>query len=67
MAYEYIKKAYGVQPEPGMLVTSIDGKKSGVIVRKRHYNHYVRVRLDGRKRGDTPFHPLDLIYPAEGK
>lgn len=61
MAYEYVKQYYGVNPEVGTRVTSQDGKKSGVVVAKRNYDHYVHVRLDGQKH-DVPFHPLDLIY-----
>lgn len=63
MAYEYVKQYYGVNPEVGARVTSKDGKYSGVIVGKRSYDHYVHVRVDGRKHG-SPFHPLDLVYPA---
>lgn len=64
MAYEYVKQAYGVNPVVGMRVTSEDGKHSGVIARKRSYNHYVYVHMDGRKGRSVPCHPLDLIYPA---
>lgn len=62
MAYEYVKQYYGVHPEPGMRVTSEDGKHVGVIVGKRCYDNYVHVRIDGQKHA-SPFHPLDLIYP----
>lgn len=48
-----------------MRVTSEDGKHCGVIVRKRSYSHYVYVRVDGYKYAKA-FHPLDLIYPADG-
>jgi hypothetical protein len=64
MAYEYVKQAYGVNPEVGMRVTTEDGKKSGVVVGKRSYDHYVHVRFDGVKF-DVPCHPLGLIYPPE--
>ena len=62
MAYEYIKQAYGVKPEPGMRVTIAYNKHVGTIARKRHYTHYVFVKLDGHKHA-RPYHPLDLIYP----
>ena len=61
MAYEYVKKFYGVNPEVGMRVTTQDGKKSGMVVAKRSYDHYVHVRFDGQKH-DVPCHPLDLVY-----
>lgn len=65
--YAYVKQYYGVHPEPGMRVTSEDGKHSGVIIRPRGNEHYVHVRIDGRKHSNV-FHPLDLIYqkPADG-
>lgn len=62
MAYEYVKKTYGVQPEPGMRVAIEYSKQTGTIARKRHYTHYVFVKLDGHKHS-RPYHPLDLIYP----
>jgi hypothetical protein len=64
MAYEYVKKYYGVDPKPGMRVTTEDGKKSGVIARKASYNNYVYVKFDGAKFS-VPCHPLDLVYPSK--
>ena len=68
MAYEYVKKTYGVQPEVGMRVTfteegTIANGKRGVIVAKRCYDHYVHVRFDGTNYA-TPCHPLGLEYRA---
>ena len=63
MAYEYVKQHYGVPAEPGTRV-SMKGRRpteTGVIVRKRCYDHYVHVRFDGQ-RFDVPVHPLDLEY-----
>ena len=63
MAYEYVKSYYGVNPEPGMRVTfKGTGKKQGIIVRKRSYDHYVHVKFDG-SNFDVPCHPMDLEYP----
>ena len=59
--YAYVKQYYGVNPVIGARVTTLDGKDSGVIVRKRAYDHYVHVKFDGTKF-DVPVHPLDLNY-----
>jgi hypothetical protein len=61
MAYEYVKSYYGVNPEPGQRVTTKDGLKSGLIARKRSYDHYVYVTFDGANFS-VPCHPLDLCY-----
>ncbi len=59
--YEYVTQYYGVHPVIGSRVTTKDGKKSGVIVRKRSYDQYVHVKFDGSKF-DVPVHPMDLEY-----
>ena len=59
--YAYVKRFYGVNPVIGSRVATKDGKKSGVIVRKRSYDQYVHVKFDGTNF-DVPVHPLDLIY-----
>ena len=65
MAYEYIKKTYGVCPivghrvtftEKGCKLTGVDG----VIVRHVD-NPYVYVRFPGAKYG-VPCHPKSLEY-----
>lgn len=65
MAYEYVKKCYGVNPVPGKRVKvagDIPGnQRQGTISRKRHYDHYVYVRLDDYSKS-VRCHPLDLIY-----
>ena len=67
MAYEYVKQTYGVNPEPGMRVTSLDGKHSGVIVGREQYDNYVWVSID-RQSFPVNFHPLDLVYlPPEAQ
>lgn len=60
-AYEYVNRYYGLQVRPGMRVTTEDGKKSGFVMRKRGYDHYVHVKFDGSKF-DVPCHPMDLKY-----
>ena len=47
MAYDYIRKAYGVDFKPGERI-AMDGKL-GVIVRPRNDPQYLRVRFDGTK------------------
>jgi hypothetical protein len=64
MAYEYVKQYYGVPVEVGQRVTMKDKLRTvrtGVVVGKRSYDHYVHVRFDGQKF-DVPVHPFDLIY-----
>jgi hypothetical protein len=67
--YEYVKRTYGVNPVIGSKVAlCTDGRtptRRGVIVRKRCYDNYVRVRFDGQSF-DSPVHPLDLLYEAPG-
>ena len=67
MAYEYVKQMYGVLPEVGTRVTFAEEgseRKQGVVVGKRHYDHYVHVRFDGTDH-DVPCHPLSLEYPNQ--
>lgn len=58
MAYEYIKRAYGVDPQIGQRITHRG--KLGVIVRPVGDPHYLRVRFDGRKHADN-VHPTDDV------
>lgn len=62
--YAYVNATYGVPAAPGVKVTaSWQGclPRSGVIVAKRSYDHYVHVRWDGTSH-DVPVHPNDLTY-----
>lgn len=59
--YAYVKQYYGVNPIIGARVSMKDSGKSGVIVRKQSYDHYVHVKFDGRNF-DVPVHPEDLNY-----
>ncbi len=47
MAYDYIRRAYGVEAKPGQRIT-MDGKP-GVIVRPKGDPARLRVRFDGQK------------------
>ncbi|HET8638122.1 MAG TPA: hypothetical protein VFL96_14835 [Acidobacteriaceae bacterium] len=47
MAYDYIRRTYGVEPQIGQRIT-MDGKP-GVIVRPQGDPQYLRVRFDGQK------------------
>jgi hypothetical protein len=62
MAYEYVKKYYGVQVEPGDRVRMKGlSPREGIVARKRSYDQYVHVKFEGTKF-DVPVHPGDLIY-----
>lgn len=62
-AYEYVNRYYGLRVKPGMRVTTMDGKKTGTVVRKYCYDHYVHVKFDGTKF-DVPCHPQELVYDS---
>ena len=47
MAYEYVRRMYGVDPRPGQRIT-MDGRH-GTIVRPRGDPARLRVRFDGRR------------------
>ncbi len=65
MSYEYVKRAYGVNPVPGARVRHNETGKFGRIVRKRVDDNYVHVQFDGQKF-DLPCHPKALDYsPSE--
>ena len=66
MAYEYVKQAYGVNPEIGARVRHNEIDKHGVIVRRKSYDNYVYVKFDGEKFA-KPCHPKALDYPPVGK
>lgn len=46
MAYDYIRRTYGVDPKVGQRITM--GGRPGVIVRPRGDPQYLRVRFDGQ-------------------
>lgn len=60
--YDYIKRAYGVNPVVGQQVRHTVTHKLGTIAREnRGHGHYVNVRFDGAK---LPLlcHPTELEY-----
>ena len=69
MAYDYIKRAYGVDPAVGARVrhTEMKGPRSyGTIAREApSQGHHVMVRFDGQKFA-SPCHPTSLDYAPEG-
>jgi hypothetical protein len=54
MAYEYIKRTYGVNPVVGQRII-MDGKP-GVILKPQGDPQYLNVRFDGQKHGSN-VHP----------
>ena len=62
MAYDYIRRAYGVDPIVGKRVRHAITGDSGTIAREnRSASHYVHVRFDGQKHA-APCHPTELEY-----
>jgi hypothetical protein len=67
MAYDYVKRMYGVNPVVGSTVTHTITGRSGVITRESPgMGNYVRVRFDGQKHS-LPCHPEELIYPESAE
>lgn len=64
MSYDYIKRTYGVTPEPGSRVRHTVTGKSGVIARAIGDPQYVRVRFDG-VTFTVPCHPEELDYAVK--
>lgn len=60
MAYDYIRRTYGVDPKVGRRIT-MDGKP-GVIVRPKGDPAHLQVRFDGQKH-TVPVHPTwEVVY-----
>lgn len=66
MAYDYIKRTYGIEPKIGERVQHTVTKRFGKIMREKPSEaNYVRVMFDGLGFG-MPCHPEELDYsPAE--
>jgi len=62
--YEYVRRVYGVNPVPGHRVRLENTDRTGVISRRRNYDHYVWVRFDGAAFA-SPCHPKSLAYLTE--
>jgi hypothetical protein len=54
MAYDYIRRTYGVDPKIGQRIT-MDGRL-GTIIRPQGDPQYLNVRFDGQKH-TVPVHP----------
>ncbi len=61
MAYEYVKRAYGVDPQIGGRVRLEHTGKEGVIAARAAYDNYVWVTFNGVNFA-TPCHPKSLEY-----
>lgn len=62
MSYDYVRRAYGVDPRVGQRVTHTVTQESGKVSRERPSQaHYVMVKFDGTKH-PLPCHPTELVY-----
>lgn len=62
MAYDYIKRAYGVDPREGQRVKhTVTGEFGTVTAEDPGQGHYVQVQFEGR-RFSLPCHPTELEY-----
>lgn len=64
--HAYVRRAYGVTPEPGARVRFIETDRGGrstfgTIARRRSYDNHVYVLFDG-ERHPMPCHPTSLDY-----
>lgn len=60
--YDYVRRAYGVNPGVGQRVQHTVTKGFGTIARENaSQGHYVMVRFDGRGFS-SPCHPTELDY-----
>lgn len=65
MAYDYVRRAYGVDPIVGKRVQHQVTKRFGEIGREdKSQGHYVMVRFDGQKFR-SPCHPTELDYGVD--
>lgn len=61
MTYDYVKRAYGVNPVVGERVRHHITSREGIVARERSPNHYVHVLFDGSKHA-LPCHPTEMDY-----
>ncbi len=52
--YDYISRAYGVDPKPGQRVTHTVTGKDGTVAHVGSQGHYVMVRFNGMLGRDSP-------------
>jgi hypothetical protein len=62
-SYDYVRRAYGVDPVVGQRVRHTEVDKAGVIAKPGPAGHYVYVRFDGERHA-SPCHPTSLDYAA---
>lgn len=61
-SYDYVRRAYGVDPRVGARVQHTETGNHGEIVREsKSQAHYVMVKFDGRNFA-SPCHPTALKY-----
>lgn len=62
MAYEYIKRAYGLDFAPGQRVKhTVTGYVGEVRREDKGMGHYVMVRFDNLRQRALPCHPEELV------
>lgn len=62
MPYDYVRRAYGVDPQIGQPVKLENSSKVGTVAREDlSMAHYVMVRFDGQRHA-SPCHPTSLEY-----
>jgi hypothetical protein len=60
--YDYVRRAYGVNPGVGQRVRHTVTKKFGTVAKENpSQGHYVMVRFDGQSFS-SPCHPTELDY-----
>jgi hypothetical protein len=65
--YDYVRRAYGVDPKLGQRVRHTEIDKVGKVAREnKSQSHYVMVTFDGCTAGPLPCHPTALEYFAKG-
>lgn len=64
-AYDYVRRAYGVNPVVGQRVSHTVTKQFGTIAREdKSMGHYVMVAFTGKKFS-LPRHPTELNYSPD--
>jgi len=67
MAYDYVRRTYGVDPKVGARVRHTVTKQFGHIAREdRGQAHHVMVKFDG-KGFSLPCHPTEIDYSPEAQ
>jgi hypothetical protein len=61
MAYDYVRRMYGVNPIPGQRIRCHSSGKLATIIRPQPEDQYVHARIDG-ERHRSRFHPTSIDY-----